>query len=371
MRHLIICFVAGVLATTVHAEATFKEAYQAYQDAVAKGQFRIAARHAETAYELGEKRFEANSPTLAALSLNHGNALLAVRSLEAERVLDRTLRMYERIHGKKAAELIDPLISLGHAENHLGSRSFKRGRYDRALEIAEDAFGEQDDIVIRLNLDVGSRLTQQGYREGRSYLRTAVNMTEEKHGLDKEAAIQPLFWMGKYHLANKSYKRAEGHFTNVAAIFDSIEGGNKVELALTNRAFLVEALESQGKSEEATQHCRLIGQARAWQPNQEQTPIYQRMPKFPRTAVMRGIEGRVVLEYAVSPDGFVVDPEIIEVEGTNVFSEYTLAAFREWRFAPKVVGGNPVKSERLRRAITYEIVKNQNVSRGSTLSRFD
>ena len=371
MKVLVGLLLWAVSASPALAQTNFNEAYKAYQEAVAKGHFRLAARHAKKAYELGEQRFDADNPTLAALSLNLGNAMLAYSDMESERVLDRTLRMYERIYGRKAAELIDPLISLGHAENRLGSRGpFKRGRYDRAIKIAQDAFGPQDDIVIQINLDIGSRLSQRGFRESRTYLSTALDLTEAKYGLDVEQAIMPLFWMGKYHLANKSYRKAEQHFTNVADLFDAVEGGNKIEMAVTNRAFLVDALESQGKSDEATRHCRLIGQARAWNPNQEQKPIYQRVPNFPRAAMYRGQEGRVIVEFAVSPDGFVVEPEVVEVEGNEIFVKHTLDAFKAWRFAPKVVDGEPVKSERVRHGISFELAES-GIKRGSTLSRFD
>jgi len=64
-------------------------------------------------------------------------------------------------------------------------------------------------------------------------------------------------------------------------------------------------------------------------------PIFKAAPVYPDRAADRGISGFVDFIFTTSPDGSVVDPEIIaEVPEGYGFAAAATQAFRRWRFAP-------------------------------------
>jgi protein TonB len=58
-------------------------------------------------------------------------------------------------------------------------------------------------------------------------------------------------------------------------------------------------------------------------------------PRYPRRALSRGIEGRVVVAYTIQPDGSTSDLEVVEAEPPKIFDRSALEAVRQWRFAPQ------------------------------------
>ncbi|MET0286583.1 MAG: TonB family protein [Polyangiales bacterium] len=63
-------------------------------------------------------------------------------------------------------------------------------------------------------------------------------------------------------------------------------------------------------------------------------------PNFPSAAFREGVEGTVVVEFTVLPDGRCVEPKI--VSGPKVFYEAVLEAVPSWRFEPATQGGKKV-----------------------------
>jgi protein TonB len=74
----------------------------------------------------------------------------------------------------------------------------------------------------------------------------------------------------------------------------------------------------------------------------EPVPRMRFPPRYPQRALMRHIEGKVVLRFTINPDGSVSDPEVIESEPPGYFEQSALRAIRRWQFHPKVVDGKAV-----------------------------
>lgn len=70
-------------------------------------------------------------------------------------------------------------------------------------------------------------------------------------------------------------------------------------------------------------------------PSAEQapTPILIRQPVYPGTALERGIEGQVVIEFGLSGDGRVEDPRVVSAQPAGVFERAAIDALRAWRYA--------------------------------------
>ena len=62
--------------------------------------------------------------------------------------------------------------------------------------------------------------------------------------------------------------------------------------------------------------------------------LHVQQPVYPDLAARRGIQGVVVLEFALRTDGRIHDARIVSAEPAGVFDEAALTALRGWRFAP-------------------------------------
>ncbi|MFH0984381.1 MAG: energy transducer TonB [Candidatus Omnitrophota bacterium] len=64
---------------------------------------------------------------------------------------------------------------------------------------------------------------------------------------------------------------------------------------------------------------------------------------YPKKAVRRGWEGRVVLTYEVLPDGSVGRVELTQSSGHALLDEAARDAVKKWKFQPALKAGQPVK----------------------------
>jgi len=66
----------------------------------------------------------------------------------------------------------------------------------------------------------------------------------------------------------------------------------------------------------------------------------------PRPAA-QGLEGRVVMQFAISPEGVPIDPRLIRIQGANLqrprLGMATLEAVQHWRFSPPMHDGEPTR----------------------------
>ncbi len=86
----------------------------------------------------------------------------------------------------------------------------------------------------------------------------------------------------------------------------------------------------------------------------EPVPRMRFPPRYPQRALMRRVEGQVVLEFTINPDGSVSDARVVEADPPGYFEQSALRAITRWEFHPKVVAGNPV-SRTARQTITYTL----------------
>ena len=66
------------------------------------------------------------------------------------------------------------------------------------------------------------------------------------------------------------------------------------------------------------------------------TPTRIRQPIYPQMALMRGIEGKVVIEFGLTADGGLRDLQVVHAEPTGIFDQAAMRAMRGWRYpAPR------------------------------------
>ena len=89
-------------------------------------------------------------------------------------------------------------------------------------------------------------------------------------------------------------------------------------------------------------------------PDGDAVPLVRVPPQYPPRAIARGLEGRVLVEFTISPIGTVEDPHIVAFEPTSAFNAAALEAIRQWRYEPKRVDGRAVAQPGIRIVIPFK-----------------
>ncbi|MDP7593219.1 MAG: energy transducer TonB [Litorilituus sp.] len=251
------------------------------------------------------------------------------------------LQTFKKKYGKEAIELVEIYLALG--KSTFGENTRKGIRYySQALDIASENKEKHPFYNAQTQLDVGIQMLRLNLTESRSILKAQTFFAENLPKNDKRV-VRANFYAGKYHLARKNYKSAIESFELNLPVFYALEGPTH-PLALNTHAFLINAHENKGNSEEATKHCIAIGSMAPWNDNQEQRPLFRVEPKYPSSYARRGKSGWVKVGFTISDTGTVKNAEIIESEGGDSFKRSTLTALEKWRYAPKFENGQPIEA---------------------------
>lgn len=89
----------------------------------------------------------------------------------------------------------------------------------------------------------------------------------------------------------------------------------------------------------------------------ERLPLVRVQPQYPRSALERGVEGSVVVEFTVREDGTVADAHVIEAEPKGTFDRAALAAIQKFKYKPTVVDGIPRASNGIRYRFVFELTE--------------
>ena len=84
-------------------------------------------------------------------------------------------------------------------------------------------------------------------------------------------------------------------------------------------------------------------------------PIAQVAPQYPRSALNKGIEGWVLVEFTIGTAGQVKDPVIVKSEPPGVFDESALSAVKRFRFRPRTIGDTAVEVSGVQNRIKFRL----------------
>ena len=85
--------------------------------------------------------------------------------------------------------------------------------------------------------------------------------------------------------------------------------------------------------------------------------IVRVLPRYPSRALSRGIEGWVLLEFAIDELGLAVNPVVIESEPPGIFDRAATSAVKRWKYRPMIEDGRPRMRPGVRQLISFEIAK--------------
>ena len=85
--------------------------------------------------------------------------------------------------------------------------------------------------------------------------------------------------------------------------------------------------------------------------------IVRVLPRYPSRALSRGIEGWVLMEFAIDELGLAVNPVVIESDPPGIFDRAALSAVKRWKYRPMIEDGRPRMRPGVRQLISFEIAK--------------
>jgi protein TonB len=85
--------------------------------------------------------------------------------------------------------------------------------------------------------------------------------------------------------------------------------------------------------------------------------IYSPAADYPRSALRRGTEGYVVIEFDVSPEGEVVDPYVVEADQPGYFERTVMRTIRRWAYEPYVYNGVPATVNDVTARFTFKLAE--------------
>ena len=74
----------------------------------------------------------------------------------------------------------------------------------------------------------------------------------------------------------------------------------------------------------------------------ELMPLVRILPDYPERALIKCIEGYVIIRFTVTETGSVADPEITRAEPPGIFDRSAVRSVLRWKFQPQLADGKPI-----------------------------
>lgn len=339
-RYLILVLALLSVSVGAPAQEQFKDREKALYDA-------------KRAYEMAEDSHTAEDFEVARATFDYGLALLRVLDVDESRdVLKLALKRYRDVYGGDSPELVNTLLLLAQADLVLQrSRSSKR-YLKQARTIVAEAFDkssiEYADYIYRIGrVALSLSFTDAAYEDLRSahqvyVLRLkpqAIRLGETEHLL------------GQLYLDSGRIDQATPHLRAALEIFDPSDP-TRLDRHIQVRASWGGALESLGLRDEATAHYVAVGRLK--EPlDGDLLPLYRVAPSYPRDALAAGVSGYVDWQFTVDESGYVVDPQVINIQGAKSFEKAALDALVKFRYPPRFVDGQAVATPGVTSQISF------------------
>jgi tetratricopeptide (TPR) repeat protein len=377
-RRLLLASAFAFVAQAVTAETTadLAAAWQEYQQARSAGDPGAVVSAAERVLEIGRVVLPAGDERLPVLMLNYGKALSAAgQPLDAREAIDAAIDSAADLLGPDAVVLAEYWLALAEVEGELGSRDYQRRAYRKALDRVGEHYGDDSEAYADIALDAGTTMFAAGEIDySVKLIRDAHAAYSSSLGPTHDKTAMATLVLGRVEFQRGDYGAAERLMLDGLPALQTGKPEH-VESEMRIRAFLVELLERQDRSSEATEHCLAIGRLSEGREQQEYLPLYRETPVYPMDMLSAGIVGHVDLEFTVDEAGFVREPVVVATEqrqrdsagrrnlkaaqraaAAKSFEKEALAAVSEFRYAPTVVDGEATPTPGVRTRITFRIV---------------
>ena len=314
----------------------FKAAQACYSDSISSGDIQNKVQCAKKSLDLGYELFGPEHKNTAALSYNYALALGQSGALKpSSDELHKAVELYADIYGPKSEELAWVLMDLAEVESQLNPNQAYQF-YHKAIKIF-GSLKELDNLAYANVLIKASSLRyidRNDLKKAIKYAELAAEIYVSALGENSSSACLAFFNIGKLRLSDKKYKKAIEAFERSLA---------DPSLANYAHAFLVEAYTKINKPSLVQKHLNALAVVGDIQ-QQDLLPVYSSIPKYPRTAQQKGIEGYAIIEVIVTKQGGVRAPVLVEEwpEGLG-FGKSGLMAAKKLKYAPMIIDGKAVE----------------------------
>ena len=357
-RHSLISLLAMTMSCSCLASiddediAKFNKDYAEVQQLISSGQLREAADGALAAVPLAEVVFNTDLENLA-------NYYYLVAQLQAAQpwsgmareavpIAERAVEMMSDLHGAVSGEALRArsymlrilTFAMRRAENRESIASTLRVQTTKALKLVKDV-----ETAAAADLYLALSGSAQTISKAKKYSDSASEIFASIHGPKSKEAIQA-------KVASTRFLKREKQIRELTSILEYIDREKNLLLLKAGIHQKLAVLHVLGGEEEtsmrhniaASEAFELLGQAKAIVAS-EYLPIVKANPKYPRRAQLRGIEGYVILEYAVDETGRVVNPRVLEAKPRRTFDKAAIEATKLYRYLPAIKKGRPIAED--------------------------
>ena len=353
----LICVGASAYAQDEADIQAFNEAWLSYKAAMQTSEVDLQIQSSEKVLDAARLIFDLSDERLPLFMVNYGKALIkGKRHDEARTVLQRSLELAVDIHGKDSAQLVAILSSLAQTHNEFQDR-VKQRYYKRARNILERDGGKDSEAYAAFMLNAGSDIySTSDVSASKSYVQIAHDSFLRIGGEGDIRTGLAAYFLAKVEFSRRKFKPSTAHLLEA---LDAFQGDDQasVQYQLHTRALLVQAYESRGKSDLATEHCVAIGRLSKLRGDQDYEPLFRMAPTYPRAMLSQRAEGFVDIAFTVDESGFTRDLEVVKTgRGDRGFEKAAIEAVERFRYAPRFEDGEAVSVDNVKTRISFELV---------------
>lgn len=216
--------------------------------------------------------------------------------------------------------------------------------YDTTLVLdALDEFPFNQKLSPRRFQNIGARFVEIGDLPSDKRVACRFGMDYHVPIYSKRSAA-----MLKNILEGSFYKNAEISDNKFSFLFPSYDFSSKQNTAEAGSSRLTDMSARSTPNNQSKANSNSLKSGEGQVPDKKTSPkiLYKSMPKFPRAAARKRIEGIVEIGYIVSTNGRATDIKIIREEPRDYgFGEASINALEKYRFEPATENGRVIESE--------------------------
>ena len=84
-------------------------------------------------------------------------------------------------------------------------------------------------------------------------------------------------------------------------------------------------------------------------------PIHQAPSDYPLRALQREIEGCGMMQFTVTEEGSIKDPEVLWSQPPGVFDRAALKSALQYRYSPQIKEGLPIEVSNVKTIVVFKI----------------
>ena len=338
---------------------SFKQAYAGYNEAVKAKDVHLTTHYAEHSFKFGKEKYGKDHINTVNLALNWVNSYASHSRghISPENMIENNFSNFEKATADKPETLLEINLAYGkyfvtHIERNKNKKSLRY--FSKAMKILRKHFPENEGAFAQTSLDIGRALfSNYNIPKTETYLKQARDIYSKYPEKQKNSLAVTNFWLAKSYLSSKKYGKAAEAMSQALKTMDDIAPSG--QFALSGHTFMAVILEIQGKRDEATKHLQIISKSQPIDVNRELLPLVRHEPRYPRYAQESGTQGHVTLEFTVDEEGFVKNPVAIDGKNIKKFKKAAMEAVVKFRYAPRVVNGQPVSTEKVKTTFTFQM----------------